>query len=263
MIELLTVIAIIAILAAIIFPVYSRAKDNANRGSDISSMNSLRSALQLYRVDQGGYPPQLLGYVNRYTSGPNNGQVIPAGQISSALFPKRVDSLDVLRPVKNQVARTDITTAFWPAADSRAVGSAPILDLNGDGIINGADDPAGARQANNGTQVQGPAAPLEFYKISGYDVAPVPSGTSTRHELRYSLFWSVDGLGGGSNLDDPRQLGYNDPPDSTVITWNSFFRTYTAGVPQRTKTDIVLFLGGGTRNFDSADVAQRAWRVMP
>ena len=61
LIELLTVISIIAILSAIIVPVFARAKVNANRSADITSMNEIRTAIQLYRVDQGAYPPAILG----------------------------------------------------------------------------------------------------------------------------------------------------------------------------------------------------------
>ena len=87
LIELLVVIAIIVILTAIIFPVFSRAKNAANRSADISRMNQLRAALQLYKADQGAFPPSLLGYVTLYTSGPQTGNVIPANQLKSYLFP--------------------------------------------------------------------------------------------------------------------------------------------------------------------------------
>lgn len=264
MIELLTVIAIIAILAAIIFPVFSRAKDNANRGSDMSSMNSLRTALQLYRQDQGGYPPALLGYVTQYQTGPKAGQTMPANEIAGFLYPRRVDSIDVFRSVKLKASTTDITTAVWPTPDSRAAGSAPQIDLDGNGRIDGADDPANARQAFGTSQVvQGPSSARQFYKISGYDVADVPTASGTRTELRYTLFWTTWGLGGGNALDDPRQLGYNDPPENTVITWNSFYRDYTGANVNRVKREVVLFLGGSAKNYDSADVAARSWRVLP
>lgn len=266
LIELLVVIAIIAILAAIIFPVFSRAKDNANRGSDISSMNALRSALQLYRQDQGGYPPALLGYVSLYQSGPQAGQVIPANLITGFLYPKRVDSVDTFRPVKVQVARNAITTAVWPGQDPRAVGQAPQMDLNGDGTLTGVgDDLLNARQAYGPSQVvQGSNGnPQQFYRVSGYEVAEVQSTGGRRNELRYALFWSTWGLGGGNALDDPRQLGYSDPPENTVITWNSFYRDYTNGQPQRVKREVVLFLGGGAKNADSRDVADRSWRITP
>lgn len=274
LIELLTVIAIIAILAAIAFPVYARAKDSAFRNSDMSNMNALRTALQLYKVDQDGYPPALLGYVTLYdtSGGINTNNVVPANELKSYLFPKRIDSISTLQPRNARFAQNAFTTAVWPNQDARSIGSAPILDLNGDGKITGADDIANARQAYGPMQVvQGPipSDPLTvgdafYYPISGYDVAQVKSSSGNRFELRYTLFWTTWGLGSGNAMDDPRQLGYEDPPESTVVTWNSYFRDYNSdGTLPHTKRDIVLFLGGSARAFDSADVSDRSWRVMP
>lgn len=268
LLELLTVIAIIATLAAIIFPVYSRAKVSANRSSDLTNLNQIRSALQLYRADQGGYPPALLGYVTLYSGTPN---IIPANQLKSYLYPKRLDSIDIFRPIPLKVAYNDTTTAVWPNQDNRTVGSNPILDLNGDGLVNNSDDVAGARQAFGPTRtatidpLDASSAPLQFYRVSGYDVAQGRSSTGAkRTELRYTLFWTTFGLNSGNANDDPRQLGYNDPPENTVVTWNSFYRDYAAdNNPERTKQDIVLFLGGAARPYDSRDLNDRSWRILP
>jgi len=54
-----------------------------------------------------------------------------------------------------------------------------------------------------------------------------------------------------------------DPPESTVVTWDSFFRDYQAGVVQASKKDSVLFLGGYARPYDSAAVAVASWMVTP
>jgi prepilin-type N-terminal cleavage/methylation domain-containing protein/prepilin-type processing-associated H-X9-DG protein len=51
LIELLVVIAIIAILAAILFPVFSRARDNARRASCSSNMRQLGLAFMQYVQD--------------------------------------------------------------------------------------------------------------------------------------------------------------------------------------------------------------------
>lgn len=269
LIELLTVIAIIALLSAIIFPVYARAKDGANRSSDISSMNQIRTALQLYRADQGGYPPAILGYVQTYSGDPLGNDVIPAYRITGFLFPKRVQALQTLQPAYNRVGPDLTTTAVWPSQDPRPIGSAPILDLNGDGVINNQDDVVEARQFYGPTTTvtrtnpQPPfnQIPARYYKVCGYDTADVPDPNGgTRTELRYALFWTQWGLSTGSPNDDPRQLGYDDPPEDTVITWNSFFREYDQAVPRRQKRDLVLFLGGATRVFDSRDVSERSWR---
>ena len=281
LIELLTVIAIIAILAAIILPVLARAKDNAYRNSDISNMNAIRAALQLYRVDQGAYPPALLGYVTLYASGPNMGQVIPADKLPGFLYNKRVPNLDTLRPAYNRVAANLTTTAVWPQADPRPPGTSALFDLDGNGTLDNSgcpsvsgpapcDDPIEARQAF------GPSATVlrpdpnnpgsfinaEYYRISGYDVSLVPTIPS-RYELRYTLFWTNWGLGSGHVRDDPRQLGYDDPNENTVVTWNSYYRNWEAGATKHEKRDLVLFLGGGARPVDSADMHDRAWRAIP
>ncbi len=297
LIELLVVIAIIAILAAIIFPVFLRAKEASYRSGDLSNMNAIRSALQLYRADQEAYPPQILGYASFYDPGLT--QLIPANQLHAALYPRRIASLDTMRPAYDRIDpkltdATAITVAAWPHPDSRIVPNAPILDLNGDGVIDNNDDIGNARQAYGpnlcycndptkpscmnggqltfGTAVVADAA--QFYKISGYDVADVKTNGAAacgqlpavqdKWELHYTLQWTSFAIGGGNREDDPRQLIYSEPPDNTVVTWNSWFRDYDANnVTLHEKKDFVLFLNGGARPFDSANLSDRSWRVTP
>lgn len=60
LVELLTVIAIIALLAAILLPVFSRARAQALRQRCISNMSQLAKACQAYTQDWDGvYPPVL------------------------------------------------------------------------------------------------------------------------------------------------------------------------------------------------------------
>ncbi len=284
LIELLVVIAIIAILSAIIFPVYSKAKDSAFRNSDMASMNQLRTALGLYFNDQGAYPPQLLGYVTLYQSGPNMGNVIPADQLQSYLFKKRVGSLKTFIPAYNRFQFTDTTNAVYPNQDPAAVGTAPIMDLDGDSDIDNADDVPEARQGYGPPPVATPMDPAyfvclgggvmstcasgvaaQFYKISGYDVTEVPVlGGQTRTELRYTLFWTRFALDqNGSSFDDPRQLGYGFPPDDTIVTWNSHYRDLNSSqVPKPNKREILLYLGGSARPADSRGIYDKSWRFV-
>jgi len=51
LIELLVVIAIIAILAAILFPVFSRAREQARKAACVSNMKQLAQGLQMYAQD--------------------------------------------------------------------------------------------------------------------------------------------------------------------------------------------------------------------
>lgn len=286
MIEMLTVIAIIALLSAIIFPVFARVKLNAYKSGDISNMNSIRSSLQLYRDDQGGYPPALLGYINPYEYR-GSVTVVPANQYRGAMYPKRIDAIDTLKGALNRSAYNLMVPGTWPPADARAVGSAPILDINGDGVINNADDIAGARQAyasdyaaaNPQYYVNDPEVANNygassstdvntvgrFYAVSGYDVSPAKfQNGQTFSEVHYTLFWSALGTTTGSALDDPRQLGYSDPTEGTVVTWNTFFRDYSNNTLMSGQSkDLVLFLGGAARPLDSRQMAERGWRMMP
>lgn len=278
LIELLVVIAIIAILAGIIFPVFARVKVEAYRSGDITAMNNIRQALLIYKVDQGGFPPQILGYATLYTSGPQVGQLIPADKLQGYLYPKRVPSINDFKPAYVRLGTTVTTTAYYPNPDPRAANTSPILDLNGDGSIDNSDDRPGARQAFSkadgvvfsGGIAQAFAGPgssaLNFYKMSGYDVAEIPDSSmpgGKRVDLRYALFWTVEGLQNGGAADDPRQLGYNDPPDNTVMTWNSNFRDWTGNTPNVGRRDIVLFVGGSAKPYDSRMMHERSWRVLP
>ena len=55
LIELLVVIAIIALLAAILFPVFSRARENARRTSCLNSMKQLANGFAMYTQDYDEY----------------------------------------------------------------------------------------------------------------------------------------------------------------------------------------------------------------
>jgi len=271
LIEMLVVIAIISILAAIAFPVFSRAKDSAYRGADMSNMNSIRTALQLYRNDQGGYPPALLGYADTYDGTLTN--VVPASKLAGALYPKRIDSLNTLKPAFVRASTTvpfeqEVDKAVWP----NKAGSGPNAQKYGPPtvvtrcVVNPLDPTDRAQ------------VPNYYYRISGYDTGEVPDPSNPqlkRNELRYTLFWTGytvpdDPCNPGPNEqgnvnDDPRQLGYFDPPETTVVTWDSWFREYdsTGATPTRTKRDIVLFLGGSARPMDSLQVFANSWKVMP
>lgn len=282
LIELLVVIAIIGILAAIIVPVYSQARKSAYRNSDMSSMDQLRSALQLYKTDQGAYPPALLGYVTLYEDGslPN---MVPASQLQSALYPKRVNSLNTFQPALERSTGSNFNALgvnpVWPSGNLGGVGNGACspTDVGNNTAAAGCDaqrygqsTPVAWCDPNDTTPNDVPT-PAYYYELSGYDVATVTTPSGPVNELHYSPWWTGFTVpdqcnptdAGGSSSDSPRQLGYSDPPDTTVVTWDSWFRDYQNGAPIHQKQDIVLFLGGDARPYDSANVAAQAWQVTP
>ena len=56
--EILVVIAIIVVLAAIAFPVYSRIKANANKGAALNRMRELSAAIGTYSTSNNGDLPK-------------------------------------------------------------------------------------------------------------------------------------------------------------------------------------------------------------
>jgi len=58
LLEVLIVVAIIAILAAILFPVFSRARENARKASCISNLHQIGLGIAMYRSDYDGINPR-------------------------------------------------------------------------------------------------------------------------------------------------------------------------------------------------------------
>jgi len=271
LVELLVVIAIIAILSAIIVPAYMKVKEQAFRSSDMTNMSAINSALLLYKADQGGFPPAILGYATGYSSFvPTASDIVPANLVVGALYPKRVDSLETVRPALNRPANPrnlQFTTAVWPTKDSSGSGDANALQRFGTGDGPNLGKVSRCVAGNPAIQVN------YYYSLSGYDVATVKNASGNdQTELRYTLFWSGYTVPStcspsdatGSAADDPRQLGYAEPPESTVVTWDSFFRQYDAnGLPSIAKRDVVLFLGGGAKPASSLSVSRQSYRFQP
>ncbi len=71
LIELLVVISLIAILAAIIFPVFSRARDKSNQSVCISNLKQIGIAFRMYQQDNDNQRPhQIDRLVPAYISAP-------------------------------------------------------------------------------------------------------------------------------------------------------------------------------------------------
>ena len=291
LIELLTVIAIIAILAAILFPVFNAAKKNAKKSADISNMSSIYAALKLYREDQGGYPPLLL-QVAEFDPVLNRDR--PVNELRRAyLYHTRIKDINTFTSVLGNEAKDTETNAFWPNRDPRPLdpndpGGCKSRQVLGNELQNDPCPQTVSVTLINTQAVAGPdvvryehlginptalngdmaIAPARFYRWDTYDISPVKvrdtsGNVITIYELRYCLFWSLFGQTGGGPADNPRQLGYNDPRDDTVITWSTHFTDFdsnTPPLPKHTRSTLTLFLNGSVRVEDAKDVYERSWR---
>lgn len=70
LIELVVVIIIIAILAAIAVPKFMDRASDAKEAATMQSLATLRSAIELYRVDTSAYPATLATDIAAYLKGP-------------------------------------------------------------------------------------------------------------------------------------------------------------------------------------------------
>ncbi len=94
LVEILVVLAIIAILAAILFPAFNRAKEAANQTNCASNLQQIYTAVQLYRQDENRYPAtlvDLLGEGARYDDGSATGGTL--GTNAPGYFKGGKDSL--------------------------------------------------------------------------------------------------------------------------------------------------------------------------
>lgn len=76
LIELLTVIAIIAVLTAILFPVAGTVREQARATDCMSNLHQLWVSANVYREDEGAFPSALLGYPEGIIQDPNNNNVL-------------------------------------------------------------------------------------------------------------------------------------------------------------------------------------------
>ncbi|MGH6645581.1 type II secretion system protein [Aquabacterium sp.] len=79
LIELIVVMAIIALLASVVAPRYFRSVDNAREASLRTSLNVMRDAIDKYLGDRGRYPDSLdelvqRGYIRQIPQDPVTGR---------------------------------------------------------------------------------------------------------------------------------------------------------------------------------------------
>ena len=263
LVELLTVIAIIAILAAIIFPVAGTVRENARKSRCMSNLSQIFVALQAYKDDYRAYPPVLGAYaVDRE----GNLTCVQEQAVPFNLAPKPLGTYlkndEIFYCPNNPIDdKRLITQAVYPQGHALA----------------GAGDPVRLRQGDRRSPI------VCFYRYDSYSTGRI--GQSNNHELHYTLFWSnqalnqlenqlnggttnygvgyFDGTIGPKPTDNPRKLGYRNPDTTAVVTWCSYLRSYNGNVPARTRSDIVLFLTGNVKVVDSFKMFESPYTMRP
>jgi prepilin-type N-terminal cleavage/methylation domain-containing protein len=90
LVELLVVVGVIAILAAMLFPVFAQAREAARRTRCVSNVHQLMQATMLYAQDHDGYIYHLSGRGFRF-SGYTNCFDLPACGLTPAPEPRLID----------------------------------------------------------------------------------------------------------------------------------------------------------------------------
>lgn len=176
MVELLTVIAIIAILAAIIFPVFATVRKNVYKAQCTSNLHSIAQALKLYKDDWKVYPNALFGYYNPESQAPD--------KIQTFLYPQYLKDRNVFRCPLSPERSTD-STRLLPTVHPTTV-----------------KDP-----------ITGEAWPFRYFAWDSYDgsIVPHPNGI---YQLHYTRKWTPGRASFGD--DPRQLIYRNPPDNTVV-----------------------------------------------
>lgn len=252
LIELLTVIAIISVLAAIIFPLAGTVREQARAADCQTKLHQMYVAARIYNEDEGGYPPALLGYVEVQTTNPactddpsiprhipyaGSGTPVTMDQlINGFLYREQVRDTATFRcPDSPPGAANRITVAYYPntqTADPSQPNYWPgawigdFLQAQGCpsdafGTVDCFWDISPADPCVGHLYLQ----PRYFYVADSYDIGPRigPDGrpvTKPDGSVVFDRHYSVDWTGIRGLDDLPNQLKYANPPsDTTLLTY--------------------------------------------
>ena len=276
--ELLTVIAIIGVLAALIFPVAAGAKRRARQAQCMNNMYQIFTALKQFQLDEKRYPEFIAGPVQfRENPSDPNSQIVYSG------------SADQIVPLEKHTGMVGGSTG----GNGRLISlypeyitvinllKCPFSDLNGDdnlayttGQVNPittepdivADPMYTVLNSLGITDTFRAAQRYYLYKYSSYDYQKPLYRVDD--QVHYSTAWSND----MANPNVTRQLRWRTPPEDTVISWCSHHRaSASGGAPKPSSKDIFLFLDGHAKQISSGSIEnatpnqwpETAWQITP
>lgn len=246
LVELLTVIAIIAVLAGIIFPVMGMVKLKAAQTKCMTQLHEIGLALQVFKQDNRKYP-DILGAV---VVPSDSGGIIPFDETSTNPSPVKG-----LFPEYVRAAR------LYHCPNSKTLDMKAYERYNpGPGVV-------------------------DLYSYNSYDFmqygVPPPPGTEEPapydgdFRQHYNKRWAANiaAVSAGSmsaaptdpTRDYERQLQFRTPPDTTVVTWCSWHETRVGSGTSATFSGKAptLFLDGHADALEAGAVETLKWRVMP
>lgn len=290
LIELLTVIAIISVLAAIIFPLASTVREQARSADCQTKLHQMYVAARIYKEDEGAFPPALLGYAEVQTTDPacTDDPTIPrhipyvgAGTpvsmeqlINGFLYREQIRDAATFRcPDTPASAAGRLTIAYFPNTQTTDPtqpyywSAAWIGDFlrtqgcpsDGYGTVDCFWDVSPADPCVGGLYLQ----PRYFYVADSYDIGPRIGAdgapvTKPDGSLVFDRHYSPDWTGVKGLSDLPNQLKYANPPsDQTLLTYCTWHHA-TAN----TGKVIAISLAGTARKISIREMLQRGPNIF-
>ncbi len=250
LIELLTVIAIIAILAAILLPVFASVRESARRTACISNMQQIYAGLKQYDLDNRRYPDFLLGPAVGCTPDGNKTLVLSAtpctmaGAAGSGAYGGSYDSA-------SNTPLANFQGGLYPEY-VKSIETFHCPNNTTDDLASDVNTFTATYNTYGGGSQQVP-----LYKYDSYDANPsiTPTDTldTTKYALRYQRVWEKTSPP-PTNISDPsgsnydpyykNQMYFKVPSDTTYVTMCSYH------VPKGKA--VVLWLSGTAKVLDVA-----------
>jgi len=269
LIELLVVIAIIAILTAILLPVFASVREGARQGTSISNMKDIQQKMEQFKLDNHRYPDVLFGYA--YPGTTMKGGLGQAQSDHQKDLNNNVTDLAVLAShnpaiyfpglypayIKDPEEFTDPNNTVNSSDTGKIVSG---LAVNLVAPCNAINDTALSGNASNcSTTAAGYIASTKrnFYVADAYDSNPTVTGTNQINDptapasylVRYQLAREQT-VPPGTTADASYnyQLRWQNPPAGTLITATTYHVKNTDKV-------LAIFESGAVKKITGHDFA--------
>ena len=245
LVELLTVIAIIAILAAIIFPVMGSVRDRARQNQCMTNLKQVALMVQAYKTDNRKYPDTL---------GPKieTDRLMEQAKLSNtSLFPEYINTVKMFHCPNSKVTNTEFTATHLTQPYDSAAATVDIY------AYDSYDCYLKAYSPSNGTNY--PATDTETRYTTSWVPGDETAGVAWLQGASAPPPDGVPNSPATAEEDYSRQLKFRNPPGNTVVTWCSNHETTYAARGNA----LVVFLDGHADVVPAARVESSKWRVRP
>ena len=264
LIELLVVIAIIAILTAILLPVFASVREGARQNVAIANLKQIQQSMAQFKLDNHRYPDVLFGYVypgSTFKDGLGKAQVAGTSALYfPGLYPAYIKDPEVFKDPNNEI---DDNSAGQYTGQLGVSIIAPCLDTADSTLKGGA--------ASGCTVVSGPPTTPKagdtvnttrnFYTQDAYDSGPTVTGTNAVTATPLVRYQTAREATGSVDVDYNRQLRWQNPPADTVVALTTY---HVKGYDKV----LVLFESGTVKKMTGADFAAQEgnnsfWKIKP